>query len=106
MRIQSLPQRTRPSQTPAFPKKSTSAKADGRQRCGLAIGRTALEMNYAFAPAFQELSQSTEAGAAYIGQATLTRLPIRSARILPFKHHSGVLKPHIQSGRCFSATWP
>jgi hypothetical protein len=60
-------------------------------------------MNYAFAPAFQELSQSTEAGAACISQATPTRIPIRSARILRFKHQSGVLETSYPSGRCFSA---
>jgi len=51
-------------------------------------------MNYAFAPEFQELSQSTAGGAAYHGQAILTTLPIRSSRILRFEHQTGFWKPH------------
>jgi endonuclease/exonuclease/phosphatase family metal-dependent hydrolase len=51
-------------------------------------------MNYAFAPEFEELSQSTQEGAAYHGQATLTTLPIRSSRILRFAHQSGFWKPN------------
>jgi len=50
-------------------------------------------MNYAWAPEFQELSQSTAAGAAYHGQAILTTLPIRSTRILRFANQSGFWKP-------------
>jgi len=52
-----------------------------------------LGMNYVFAPEFQELSQSTEDGPAYHGQATLTRLPIRSVHILRFEHQSGFWTP-------------
>jgi endonuclease/exonuclease/phosphatase family metal-dependent hydrolase len=51
-------------------------------------------MNYAFAPEFEELSQGTEEGSAYHGQATLTSMPIRSSRILRFKHQSGFWKPN------------
>jgi endonuclease/exonuclease/phosphatase family metal-dependent hydrolase len=51
-------------------------------------------MNYAFAPEFEELSQSTEEGSAYHGQATLTTMPIRSSRILRFEHQSGFWKPN------------
>jgi endonuclease/exonuclease/phosphatase family metal-dependent hydrolase len=50
-------------------------------------------MNYAFAPEFRELSQSTAEGSAYHGQAILTSLPIRSSRILRFLHQSGFWKP-------------
>jgi endonuclease/exonuclease/phosphatase family metal-dependent hydrolase len=50
-------------------------------------------MNYAFAPEFRELGQSTGDGPAYHGQATLTRLPIRSARLLRFAHQTGFWKP-------------
>jgi len=50
-------------------------------------------MNYAFAPEFRELSQSTGDGPAYHGQAILTTLPIRSSRILRFNHQSGFWKP-------------
>jgi endonuclease/exonuclease/phosphatase family metal-dependent hydrolase len=51
-------------------------------------------MNYAFAPEFEELSQGTGEGSAYHGQATLTSMPIRSSRILRFKHQSGFWKPN------------
>jgi endonuclease/exonuclease/phosphatase family metal-dependent hydrolase len=50
-------------------------------------------MNYTFGPEFQELSQSTQEGAAYHGQATLTTMPIRSSRILRFAHQSDFWKP-------------
>ena len=50
-------------------------------------------MNFAFAPEFRELSQSTPAGPAYHGQAILTRFPIRSSRILRLTHQSGFWKP-------------
>jgi endonuclease/exonuclease/phosphatase family metal-dependent hydrolase len=50
-------------------------------------------MNYAWAPEFHELSQSTASGAAYHGQAILTTLPIRSTRILRFANQSGFWKP-------------
>jgi endonuclease/exonuclease/phosphatase family metal-dependent hydrolase len=51
-------------------------------------------MNYAFAPEFQELSQGTEAGAAYHGQAILTTFPILSSRLLRFRNQSGFWKPN------------
>ncbi len=50
-------------------------------------------MNYTFAPEFRELGQSTAEGAAYHGQAILSRFPIRSSRILRFTHQSGFWKP-------------
>ncbi len=53
-----------------------------------------IKMNYAFAPEFEELSQSTDEGAAYHGQATFSTLPIRSSRILRFAHQSGFWKPN------------
>ena len=53
----------------------------------------AFGMNYAFAPEFRELGQSTAEGSAYHGQAILTSLPIRSSRILRFAHQSGFWKP-------------
>ena len=42
-----------------------------------------LHMNFVYGTEFEELSQEN-AGPAYTGQATLTRLPIRQARILGF----------------------
>jgi endonuclease/exonuclease/phosphatase family metal-dependent hydrolase len=57
------------------------------------LGKTT-GMNYVFAPEFEELSQGTEEGSAYHGQATLTTMPIRSSRILRFAHQSGFWKPN------------
>lgn len=53
----------------------------------------AFGLNFAFAPEFRELSQSTREGPAYHGQAILTSLPIRSSRILRFTRQSGFWKP-------------
>ncbi len=50
-------------------------------------------MNFVFAPEFQELSQGTPEFPAYHGQALLTKLPIRSSRMLRFVHQSGFWKP-------------
>jgi endonuclease/exonuclease/phosphatase family metal-dependent hydrolase len=51
------------------------------------------QMNYVFAPEFEELSQGTPENPAYHGQALLTKLPIRSSRMLRFTHQSGFWKP-------------
>lgn len=50
-------------------------------------------MNYAWGPEFRELSQGTQDEPAYHGQATLTMLPIRSARVLRFVHQTSFWKP-------------
>jgi endonuclease/exonuclease/phosphatase family metal-dependent hydrolase len=52
--------------------------------------RTHLDLSYAIE--FEELSQE-HGSPAYIGQATLTRLPIRRSRVLRFEHQSGFWKP-------------
>jgi endonuclease/exonuclease/phosphatase family metal-dependent hydrolase len=58
-----------------------------------------LHLNFVYGVEFEELSQE-HGRPAYIGQATLTRLPIRHARILRFQRQSGFWKPHswIPSG--------
>ena len=58
-----------------------------------------LDLNFAYGIEFEELSQE-RGRPAYIGQATLTRLPIQRARVLRFQHQSGFWKPHgwIPSG--------
>ncbi len=53
----------------------------------------AFRMNYVFAPEFEELSQGTPECPAYHGQALLSKLPIRSSRMLRFAHQSGFWKP-------------
>lgn len=52
-----------------------------------------LHLNYAFAPEFQELGQSSSSEPAYHGQAILTSLPIRAARMLRFETQSEFWKP-------------
>lgn len=52
-----------------------------------------LRLNLAYGIEFEELSQERD-GKAYIGQATLTRLPIRTSRVLRFHTQSGFWKPH------------
>ncbi len=52
-----------------------------------------LGLNGAFAIEFEELSQE-HGHPAYIGQATLTRLPILKSRVLRFERQSGFWKPH------------
>ncbi|MFL6447167.1 MAG: endonuclease/exonuclease/phosphatase family protein [Bryobacteraceae bacterium] len=51
-----------------------------------------LHLNLAYGVEFEELSQE-EGGPAFIGQATLTRLPIRRSRVLRFEHQSGFWRP-------------
>jgi endonuclease/exonuclease/phosphatase family metal-dependent hydrolase len=53
-----------------------------------------LHLNFSYGIEFEELGQEQEDGGAYIGQATLTRLPIRKSRILRFQRQSGFWKPH------------
>lgn len=69
-----------------------SARRTHGQDIALELAKT-FGMNYAFAPEFQELSQSTAAGPAYHGQAILPKWPIRSSRLLRFAHQSGFWKP-------------
>lgn len=52
-----------------------------------------LHKNGVFGVEFEELGQEQN-GAAYIGQATFTNLPVRRSRILRFKNQSGFWKPH------------
>lgn len=59
---------------------------------GAELGRR-LGMNLSYAIEFEELSQES-GDQAFIGQATLTRLPIRKSRVLRFKRQSGFWQPH------------
>lgn len=69
---------------------------DARRSGGIDVARKLAEtfhLNYVFAPEFEELSQGTPEVPAYHGQALLTKLPIRSSRMLRFAHQSGFWKP-------------
>lgn len=70
----------------------------GGKDVALALARR-LHLNFAYGIEFEELSQE-RGRPAYIGQATLTRLPVQHVRILRFQHQSGFWKPHgwIPSG--------
>lgn len=66
----------------------------GNADVGEALAR-GLRLNLAYGIEFEELSQEeSKAKPAYIGQATLTRLPVKRSRILRFKNQSGFWKPH------------
>ena len=66
---------------------SRSGQRDIAQELGQRLG-----MHVAYAKEFEELSQENERPA-YIGQATLSRLPILNLRVLHFKTQSGFWKP-------------
>jgi endonuclease/exonuclease/phosphatase family metal-dependent hydrolase len=53
-----------------------------------------LGYNYSFGTEFQELSQSVDGQPAYHGQATLSRWPIVTSRIIRFQRQSSWWKPH------------
>ncbi len=53
-----------------------------------------LRMNYVFGREFQELTQGPRASPAYHGQATLSRWPLLSSRIIRFRRQSNFWRPH------------
>ena len=53
----------------------------------------ALRMNYVFGREFEELTQGNHSSPAYHGQATLSKFPILSSRVLTFGRQSGFWRP-------------
>jgi len=53
----------------------------------------ALGMNYVFGREFQELAEGSHGSPAYTGQATLSRWPLYSPRLIRFKRQSGFWHP-------------
>lgn len=53
-----------------------------------------LRMNYVFGREFQELTQGSRGSPAYHGQATLSRWPLPSSRIIRFRKQSNFWRPH------------
>jgi endonuclease/exonuclease/phosphatase family metal-dependent hydrolase len=53
----------------------------------------ALSMNYVFGREFEELTQGTQSSPAYIGQATLSRLPLSASRVIRFRRQSSFWDP-------------
>jgi endonuclease/exonuclease/phosphatase family metal-dependent hydrolase len=60
-----------------------------------------LKMRYAYASAWQEMSQGDRERPALQGQAILTRLPIRNVRAIRFKEQSDFWRP-----RAYLPNWP
>jgi endonuclease/exonuclease/phosphatase family metal-dependent hydrolase len=52
-----------------------------------------LEMNYVFGREFEELTQESRTAPAYHGQATLSRWPLKSPRVIRFQSQSGFWRP-------------
>ena len=68
-----------------------NASRSGQRDIAQELGRR-LGMHVAYAKEFEELSQEN-GRPAYIGQATLSRLPILKSRVLHFQKQSGFWKP-------------
>lgn len=60
-----------------------------------------LQLNYVFGREFEELTQESKGCRAYQGQATLSRYPISSTRLIPFREQSRFWRPHAYKPR-----WP
>lgn len=72
----------------------------GRVNVAEALARR-LKMRYAYASAWQEMSQGDRERPALQGQAILTRLPIRDVRVIRFKEQSDFWRP-----RPYLPNWP
>lgn len=70
-----------------------NANRTGSRDIGEELARK-LRLNLAYAIEFEELGQEAQRRPAYIGQATLTRLPVRAVRVLRFREQSGFWAPH------------
>jgi endonuclease/exonuclease/phosphatase family metal-dependent hydrolase len=75
-----------------------SARRSGKVNTAEELARR-LKMRYAYASAWQELSQGDREGPSYHagafqGQAILTRLPMKNVRVIRFKAQSSFWKPH------------
>lgn len=68
------------------------ARRSGRVDVSDQIAR-ALRTNHVFAAEFQELAQGSSGAPAYQGQAILTSLPLREARVLRFRRQSSFWLP-------------
>ena len=75
-----------------FQEVDLDARRTHRQDIAKELAQT-FAMNYVFAPAFEELGQGTAEDPAYHGQALLTKLAVRTSRMIRFQHQSGWWKP-------------
>ncbi len=69
-----------------------NASRSGLKDVAFELARS-LNLNASYGIEFEELSQEKD-GAAYIGQATLTRLPLIKSRVLRFQRQSSFWQPH------------
>ena len=69
-----------------------NARRTGLRNVAEELARS-LKMHYAFGWEFQELAEGTGHGPAYTGQATLSRWPIRSSRVIRFQAQSNFWLP-------------
>jgi len=77
-----------------------NARRSGGRNVAEELARRLL-LNYIFAAEFEELGQATDPSSAYHGQAILTSLPMRAARVVRFQAQSGYWRP-----RWFLPNWP
>jgi len=68
------------------------ARRSGRKNVAEELAKR-LEMAYAFAPSWQELSQGNKEEPSLQGQAILSRLPIKNVRVIHFKDQSTFWRP-------------
>lgn len=83
---------THPAELCLFQEVDWNAARSGERDIAGELARR-LGLNGAYSIEFEELSQE-QGPPAYIGQATLTRLPVLRSRVLRFERQSGFWKPH------------
>jgi endonuclease/exonuclease/phosphatase family metal-dependent hydrolase len=78
----------------------SGAKRTGRRDIAKELAET-FHMNYVFGRAYRELGQGSPDHPAYLGQAILSRAPVRSSRVLAFQRQTKFWKPQP-----FLPNWP
>ena len=68
------------------------AKRTGRKNVTEELAKT-VGMNWMYGPSYLEIAQGTQDQPAYLGQGILTRLPVRSTRLLQFQRQTKFWKP-------------
>jgi endonuclease/exonuclease/phosphatase family metal-dependent hydrolase len=79
-----------------------NARRTARLNVAEEIARS-LGMNYVFGREFEELPEGSTSSPAYTGQATLSRWPLKNARLIRFRRQSGFWHPrwYIPNARPF-----
>jgi endonuclease/exonuclease/phosphatase family metal-dependent hydrolase len=84
--------KSNPADLYLFQEVDQNALRSGQKDVAAELGKR-LGMHVAYAAEFEELSQE-RGGKAFIGQATLTSLPILKSRVIHFQRQSGFWQPH------------